>query len=343
MARSRLLLALATAALLVPSARGAGAADEVAKPRLTLCLAAAADGSPVYPLKEVPSNHREIAVVFQLRDDETVKTMSHVWTAVDVGEAAPAGTVIAEGKLDVQGQHTGVLRFTLPRDLPVGKYTLEVKADDKAWSALELKVGEALKVTPVEKPADLLPLAVGTKWGYALVLEAGPIVKNVTLPGTEKGADGKLRGPVTFTAAAPDDHGTRVEMRRGGVVANEEWWRLDATGLAVTKERQGTEEAEYDPPVYTIRLPLEAPSSWEHKSKDGSFQRSCRMWGPLPVAGPAGDVPGYVILSTQPTDRGAITIERHFAPGIGVVREVHVQTAVGKLLTRLETTIVPVK
>jgi hypothetical protein len=261
---------------------------------------------------------------------------------VDVGAVAPAGTVVAEEKLGLGSLRAGGLRFTIPRDLPIGKYKVEVKADDQPWSALEFNVVAPPKPTPLEKPADLLPLAVGTKWEYSLVHESGPGVK-VTLPGTTRGEDGKLRGPVSYTVAGEDEHGTRVELRRGDLLVLEEWWRLDKTGLALTRQRAGKDEFEADPPLPTIRLPLKAPSSWEYKPKDKSFQRKYRMWGPLPVTGPEGRAPGYVILSSQPTPSGMVTIERHFAPGIGVVREVQITAGFGQMLTRLEWTVVPKK
>ena len=311
--------------------------------RMVLCLAAAADGSPVLPIAEVPSNHKEIVLVWHLREGETAKKMVHVWTAVDVGAAAPAGTVIAKETMDLKEARYGVLRFTLPRDLPVGSYRLDVTVDETAWPPFPVRVGPPTTPTPLEKPADLLPLAVGTTWHYDLTAEGGPTVKNMTLPGTVKGEDGKLRGPATFVAAAADESGTRVEMRRGDVLANEEWWRLDASGLVVTKERQGKEEAVYDPPVTTIRLPLAGPTAWEHASKDGSFKRSVRMWGPLPLGEAARGAPGYVVLSAQPTGVGVMTIERWFVPGVGIVREVQVQSTGPVLLTRLEMTLLPEK
>mgnify|MGYP003449396423 CR=1 FL=1 len=81
------------AALALLLAAIAASAEET--PPLTLCLAAAADNSAVYPLKEVPATNRELVVVFKLRAGESFGKLEHVWTAVDVGDVAPANTEIA--------------------------------------------------------------------------------------------------------------------------------------------------------------------------------------------------------------------------------------------------------
>jgi hypothetical protein len=317
----------------------AGAADEAKPAPLTLCLDTAADGSPVFPLTEVPANYRELFVAYHLRDDENPKALTHAWTAVDVGKTAPSGTVIDKGTLELHGLKQGGLRLTLPRDFPVGKYRVDVQADGKPWASLDITVVPPKPAVALAKPEDLLPLAVGTKWTDDLTVEVGAIVKHFSLSGAQQGADGKWHSLATYTVVGTDDTGAHVEIRRNDVLVNEEWWKLDAHGLAVTHERQGDASAAYDPPVPMVRLPLE-PGKWKYTAKDKSFERAYRVWGPLSVRGPKGPVPGYVVLSSFQGNGGPMTIEREVAPGIGIVREVQVSTFTGKLTTRLEATIV---
>ena len=52
------------------------------------------------------------------------------------------------------------------------------------------------------------------------------------------------------------------------------------------------------------------------------MKSSYRMWGPIPVAGPKGAAPGYVVLTEEQTANFLKTTERHFLPGVGLVREV---------------------
>jgi hypothetical protein len=331
--------ALFLGAILAGSSATALAAEE--PPRLVLCLAQAADGTPVYPLEVVPSNHREVVVAWRLREGEVVKSLTHVWTVVDVREAAPAGTVIVKETLDLKGLRFGVLAYTMPRDVPEGTYKVDAIADGTAWPPFSFRVGAPTKAVPLGKPEDLVPLAVGTTWTFAHTAQKGPGIKNLTMSGMEKGADGTLRGTVTYTAAASDAHGTRIEMRRGDALINEEWWRLDAGGLAVTHVRRGGQEADLVPPATLLRLPLEASASWSW-TQDGATT-PFRMWGPLPVVGPAGSTPGYVVWSAPPTAAGGSTVERHFVPGVGLVREVHTDGAKGLLRFRLELSIAPAK
>jgi len=48
----------------------------------------------------------------------------------------------------------------------------------------------------------------------------------------------------------------------------------------------------------------------------------------VPVEGPRGPAPGYVVVTEQPGSLATISVERHFLPGVGLVREIII-TAVG--------------
>jgi hypothetical protein len=61
------------------------------------------------------------------------------------------------------------------------------------------------------------------------------------------------------------------------------------------------------------------------------------MWGPVPLKGPAGGAPGYVVLMQQPSEPIALSVERQYLPGLGMVREVVVQARNGIMLTRWES------
>ena len=60
------------------------------------------------------------------------------------------------------------------------------------------------------------------------------------------------------------------------------------------------------------------------------------MWGPLPVKGPAGEAPGYVVFLLQKESIGALSGERHWLPGVGLVREVIISTVGDRLAGRTE-------
>jgi hypothetical protein len=61
------------------------------------------------------------------------------------------------------------------------------------------------------------------------------------------------------------------------------------------------------------------------------------MWGPVPIKSPAGEWPGYVVLMEQPSANIALSVERHYVAGVGMVREVVTQARNGVMLTRWES------
>jgi hypothetical protein len=336
----RAILVIAAFGLLAWSTPCPAAPDAVpAASPLTLCLDSHADDTAVYPLVEVPANHRVITVVFALKATDSFQKLTHSWIAVDVGDVAPANSEVARADLVLGDRKRGVLRFRLGRDLPIGKYRLDVLADEKPWASLSFPVVASKPVVPLEKPEHLLPLVVGTNWTHSFLVEAGPVIKKMTVTGAVRGDDGKWRSTATFRVAALEDAGARVEILRNGVLVNEEWWRLDADGLGITRERAGGAETSFEPPVPILRLPLESPVSFTYKPADGSFERAYKMWGPLRVRGPKGPTSGWVVYYIQSTPRGRRTVETHVVPGVGIVRGVAVESAGAHLLTRIENQI----
>ena len=302
---------------------------------LQLCLAAASDYSPIYPTRTFPSTTTELIAVFQLGDGESYKTLTSTWIAVDVGDAAPQNYQIATGKLSLKGQKIGRFRYSQPKPLPTGKYRLDVTADGKPWQSAEFKVVPAGKGLALQNPQDLLPLTKGQIWKYRFVQEAGKGAK-ITTPGITLNADGKLRATVTLTVAGIDQAGAHIELRRNDVLVFEEWWQLGQKGLAATKRKKDNKVTVLDPPQILLPWPLESPRTWHYEPRDKSFKQRYQMWGPLPVKGPNGKVPGYVIVVQQPPQSPRVTVERHFMPGVGILNEVIIQAIGGKMLSRQE-------
>src|SRR5207302_2400646 len=166
-----------------------------------LCLAEAADYSPVYPTQVFPSNTREIAAVAHLGATDSYKVMTGTWIAVDVGKAAPPNTQVAKADITLDKMRKIAFRLTVMGAMPVGKYRLDVLADGKPWKSTVFTVVEVAKAPDVKKPEDLLPLRKGQVWTYAFVQEPGQGAK-ITLPGVTPDAEGKLRATVTMTVAA---------------------------------------------------------------------------------------------------------------------------------------------
>jgi hypothetical protein len=79
-------------------------------------------------------------------------------------------------------------------------------------------------------------------------------------------------------------------------------------------------------------LPLKAPAKWGYRPKDKSYEQKYSMWGPVPVKAPGGETPGFVVLVEQ----GNTTVERHFVPGVGLVREVIIVALGDEMASRQE-------
>jgi len=62
-----------------------------------------------------------------------------------------------------------------------------------------------------------------------------------------------------------------------------------------------------DPPEHLLRLPLTASQTWTYTPKDGGYSQTLRLWGPLPIKGPGGETPGYLVFLQQKERLGMLT------------------------------------
>jgi hypothetical protein len=303
---------------------------------LEVCLAAAADYSPVYPTRVFPAGStNEVTAVVRLGKGESYKKLEANWIAVDVPKTA-ANKVVSKVTLPLRGDRGAIHVRAGGRGLPAGKYKLEISADGTPWRAVEFAV-QFLDAPQIKAPGDLLPFKPGTVWRYAFEQQFAAGVKYDLPPGEKLDADGRLRATLTRTAVANESEGLHIETRRGNRIVEEEWWQLGDAGLAVTKLKGGGQEQRFDPPGRLWPWPLKMPQRWTFKPAGMPFTQTFRMWGPVRVKGPDGEAPGYVLLMEQPSRPIALSVERHYLPGIGLVREIVVQARNGLMLTRWES------
>jgi hypothetical protein len=68
-------------------------------------------------------------------------------------------------------------------------------------------------------------------------------------------------------------------------------------------------------------------SKWT-SAREARDQQSFRAWGPLEVYGPQGPAAGSVVLvewsEAWPEGEVKQSLERHYLPGVGLVREIHI-------------------
>ncbi|HXG03488.1 MAG TPA: hypothetical protein VNO23_08770 [Candidatus Binatia bacterium] len=312
-------------------------AGEAGSAPLQLCLAEAADYSPVYPTRTFPAGStEEVAAVVRLPQGASPQGLVATWSVVDVGAAAPPNQVINKTTIPVAGRDRAAIHLrSRGGALPPGKYRLDVTADGKPWRSVEFTV-VAMPAAEVRRPADLLPLQPGTTWTYRFEQQFAPGVRPQLPPGLRLDPDGRLRATIRKRAVGQDEMGVHIESRRNDMVVEEEWWKVTDAGLVVTRLKSGGEDQTFDPPGPIWPWPLKTPRRWSHELGP-SLKQTFRMWGPVPVKAPAGQVPGFVVLMQQPSQPIALSVERHYAPGIGMVREVVVQARNGVMLTRWES------
>ena len=181
----------------------------------------------------------------------------------------------------------------------------------------------------------MLPTEPGQTWTYDFVQQAGAGAK-VNLPDIQPDAEGKYHATVMMSVAGGDASGKHVELRRNGKLVFEEWWRIDGSGLAATKRKQGDEQAVLDPPQPMWRWPLESTQTWTYKPNDNSYEETFNVWGPIAVATPGGEKPGYIVLSDERSAATRVTAEREYVPGVGLAREVDIVALNNDMVSRQE-------
>jgi hypothetical protein len=109
---------------------------------LQLCLAGAADYSPVYPTRVFPAGTtHEVTAVVRLGKGESYKKLDASWMVVDVGKAAPAHQVISKVTLPVRGDRGAIHMRSGPGANHLGGIGTQALETD-AGSTFLTKLGE---------------------------------------------------------------------------------------------------------------------------------------------------------------------------------------------------------
>ena len=99
----------------------------------------------------------------------------------------------------------------------------------------------------------------------------------------------------------------------------------------------------FDPPQVFFPWPVVMASHWEYVSRDESLRQTYRIWGPVPVKGPKGEAPGYVVLVEQRSPLAITTVERDYIPGVGMVRSLAIAGFGAETVDREELTLTRVE
>src|SRR5437762_3939654 len=187
--------------------------------------------------------------------------------------------------------------------------------------------------------APLIPTAPGTTWRYNMTEEIG---KGLNVPDVKADADGKIRLPVLYRLEGTEDidgkNLLKFGMHRAGTITNTDLLTVDEHGITCwARINLDGELVKFSPPQTMIAAPLKKAAAWNFDGQAGELkvQQHYDVVGEEKVNVPAGKFHAYRIHGEQTTPN-RMTIDRWFAPGVGIVKDVTtMQDAKGDLLQRI--------
>ena len=186
---------------------------------------------------------------------------------------------------------------------------------------------------------QLIPTADGTGWRYNMTQE---VSRGLRVPGVKADADGKIRLPVLYRIGGTENVDgqelLKFEMHRAGVVTNTDLLTVDERGIICwARINMDGEFIKLNPPQTVIAMPLNRGASWNFngQARDLKVHQHYEIAGEEDVEVPAGEFHAFRIHGEQ-TSPSPMTIDRWFATGTGIVKDVTTMRAAnGDLLERI--------
>ena len=170
-----------------------------------------------------------------------------------------------------------------------------------------------------------MPTADGTSWRYNMTEEIG---KGLKIPDAKPDADGKIRLRVLYRINGTENVDgkdlLKFEMHRAGVITNTDLLTVDDHGIVCrARINLDGELVKFDSPQTMIAAPLKKGASWDFNGKAGeaSVRQHYEVVGEEDIRVPAGNFHAFRIYGEQ-TSPSRMTIDRWFAIGVGIVKDV---------------------
>jgi hypothetical protein len=184
-----------------------------------------------------------------------------------------------------------------------------------------------------------MPTAPGTSWRYNMTEEIG---KGLNVSNVKVDADGKIRLPVLYRLEGTEDVDgkdlLKFEMHRAGTITNTDLLTVDEHGITCwARVNLNGQLVKFNPPQTMIAAPLKKGAAWKFDGSAGELkvQQHYDVLGEEKIDVPAGQFQTFRIHGEQ-TMPNRMTIDRWFAPGVGIVKDVTtMQGAKGDLLQRI--------
>ncbi len=187
--------------------------------------------------------------------------------------------------------------------------------------------------------SPLIPTAPGTTWRYNMIQEvsAGLDVHDI-----KPDPDGKFRTAVVYRVEGTENLDgkelLKFEMHRAGIITNTDLLTEDQHGvLCWARINLDGELVKFNPPQPMIAMPLKRGATWNFDGQAGDLKvrQHYEVTGEEDVQVPAGKFRAFRIHSEQ-TSPSPMTIERWFATGTGIVKDVTtMRDTNGNLLERI--------
>ena len=166
--------------------------------------------------------------------------------------------------------------------------------------------------------------------------------KGFSLANMKADADGKIRLSVLYRVEGTENVDgkdlLKFEMHRAGAVTNTDLLSVDDHGITCwARINLDGELVKFNPPQTMIAVPLKEGAAWDFNGQAGELkvQQHYAVVGEDKAEVPAGRFQAYRIHGEQTTPN-RMTIDRWFAPGVGIVKDVTtMQDAKGDLLQRI--------
>ena len=187
--------------------------------------------------------------------------------------------------------------------------------------------------------ASLIPTAPGNSWRYYMTEEIG---RGLNLSNVKPDVDGKIRMPVLYRLDGIENVDgkdlLKFEMHRAGTITNTDLLSVDDRGIICwARINLDGEVVKFNPPQTMIAAPLKKGAAWDFNGQAGDLkvQQHYDVLGEEKIDVPAGKFQAFRIHGEQ-TIPNRMTIDRWFAPGVGIVKDVTtMQDAKGDLLQRI--------
>ena len=185
----------------------------------------------------------------------------------------------------------------------------------------------------------IIPTAPGTAWRYNMTEEVG---KGLTVSDVKPDADGKIRLPVLYRVEGTENVDgkelLKFEMHRAGVITRSDLLTVDERGIICwARITVDGEFVKFSPPQTMIAMPLKQGANWSFDGLVGDLKvhQHYEVTGEEDIEVPAGEFQAFRIRGEQ-TSPSPMTIDRWFATGTGIVKDVTTMRASnGDLLERI--------